>query len=298
MNDSVGGFEYDYMISNFFDYESGRSEPVIKSRMKSALDYWENVIKAPPSVLNIINSGYVIDFESEPPPIWMNNNKSALKNKTFVDEAVKELLSLGLIEKTLVRPRAVNPLSVAENNGKKRLILDLSVLNEFVHYERISLEDQRDWYHMSKHVKYVSTYDIKSCYHQIDMHPESVTFLGFEWEIDGVSAYYVFLVLPFGLTSAPMVCKRIFRPLIIRWRSLGISTVIFFDDGVVGAEDFDTCEKHIGIVFSDLMKCHVLPNAHKSTWLPKQNTIWLGYEWDYEKGGVDGGISDSSGEII
>ena len=83
----------------------------------------------------------------------------------------------------------------------------------------------------------------------------------------------------------------------MKWRAAGILVVIFFDDGIVGSYDYQTCEKSAGIVFADLMACHILPNAHKSNWKPKTVTTWLGYDWDYEKGGGDG-VSEEGRQII
>ena len=51
----------------------------------------------------------------------------------FVSGTVLELLESGCVRRVPFKPIVVNPLRVAENSsGKKRLILDLSVLNTFV----------------------------------------------------------------------------------------------------------------------------------------------------------------------
>jgi hypothetical protein len=65
--------------------------------------------------------------------MYFKNNKSALDNSEFVDQAVSELVDSGCVHEVPFIPYVVNPLSVATNkSGKKRLILDLSVLNKFV----------------------------------------------------------------------------------------------------------------------------------------------------------------------
>ena len=57
----------DPMIRNYFEYEAGQSPPIINDRLKTALPYWTNVIKAPPSILSVIEKGFVLDFITEPP---------------------------------------------------------------------------------------------------------------------------------------------------------------------------------------------------------------------------------------
>ena len=66
--------------------------------------------------------------------MFFKNNKSALDNSEFVDQAVSELIYSGCVHNVPFIPYVVNPLnplSVATNkSGKKRFILDLSVLIE------------------------------------------------------------------------------------------------------------------------------------------------------------------------
>ena len=137
LDEKVEQFCDDNYIRNYYEYESGKAKPIIRGRLKSALTFWRNEIKAPSSILEIINSGVKIDFLREPPKMYFSNNKSALLHSDFVTEAIKELLEYDLIKECSVKPHTVSPLSVAVNNDKKRLILDLSILNEYVVYERL-----------------------------------------------------------------------------------------------------------------------------------------------------------------
>jgi hypothetical protein len=59
-----------------------------------------------------------------------------------VDQAVSELVDCGCVHEVSFIPYMVNPLSVATNkSGKKRLILDLSVLNKFAKKQKFKFED-------------------------------------------------------------------------------------------------------------------------------------------------------------
>jgi hypothetical protein len=54
-----------------------------------------------------------------------------MKHTDFVDSAIQDLLDRGLIVTCEVQPTVVNPLTVSiHSNGKKRLILDLRVVNK------------------------------------------------------------------------------------------------------------------------------------------------------------------------
>ena len=42
----------------------------------------------------------------------------------------------------------------------------------------------------------------------------------------------MFCVLPFGLASACYVFTKLLRPLVKRWRSLGLHVFLYIDDGI------------------------------------------------------------------
>ena len=61
----------------------------------------------------------------------------------------------------------------------------------------------------------------------MDVHPDFHKFLCFQWEMKGIAKYFVFAVLPFGLSTA---CY-LFTKLLIRYR--GLKAIIYLDDGIV-----------------------------------------------------------------
>ena len=101
-----------------------------------------------------------------------------------------------------------------------------------------------------------------------------------------MTKYFVFTVIPFGLTSGPKVCQIVFKPLIVRWRANGIGSIIFYDDGILAESSYEKCKKASDFVYTDLIKANVLPNPSKSQWEPVQKIEWLGFEWDMADGGV------------
>ena len=49
---------------------------------------------------------------------------------------------------------------------------------------------------------FMFSFDLKSGYHHIEIFQEHCQFLSFSWTEKGVTRFYVFLILPFGLASA------------------------------------------------------------------------------------------------
>jgi len=104
---------------------------------------------------------------------------------------------------------------VANSQGKRSLVLNLRYLNQFLHVVSFKYEDLRIAALMFDHAEYLFKFDLKSGYHHVDIWPEHYKFLGFRWDVDSV-CYYVFKVLPFGLSSACYLFTMLMRPLLAR----------------------------------------------------------------------------------
>ena len=112
----------------------------VKGRLKTHLDYWENVIGANGVVTSVIKEVYKIPFTYTPQKAYFKNNKSALRNSDFVTDSIKDLLINKLVKETKNIPHVVSPLSVVENfAGKKRLILELRYVNKHIYTHKVKI---------------------------------------------------------------------------------------------------------------------------------------------------------------
>ena len=64
-------------------------------------------------ILDTILNGYTIPFNSTPPSICLQNNRSAIIHGEFITEAIHDLLVRGLGEECENQPYVVNPLTVS-----------------------------------------------------------------------------------------------------------------------------------------------------------------------------------------
>ena len=88
--------------------------------------------------------------------------------------------------------------------------------------------------------------------------------------------YFVFTVLPFGLSVAPYCFAKIVRASVKCWRSNGIKIVVFNDDGAGAEENFQKASSSSKLVKQTLVDSGFLPNEEKSIWYPVQSLEWLG----------------------
>ena len=107
-----------------------------------------------------------------------------------------------------------------------------------------------------------------SAYHLIEIFESDQQFLGFSWVLDGVTKYFKFTVLPFGLSVGPYIFSKVMRSLVKYWRSKAIRTVVYLDDGISAAANVSKCQGDSLLVRSDLFKFGFVANKDKCQWFP------------------------------
>ena len=107
-------------------------------------------------------------------------------------------------------------------------------------------------------------FDLKSGCHHIDILLEHQTFLGFSWVVYGFRKFFVFTVLPFGLSSAPYIFTKVVRVLARYWRSHAVRLTVYLDDGLGSARVISLAAKRLQHFlrcrFSVLVSFPITPN--------------------------------------
>ena len=229
--------------SETFEYEQCTvASDFVQGKLKANANFWRD-IGASQFVQEIIQHGYTIAFNQSPLSYSIENRNSALIHRNFVNEAISELLARVCIKEVPLYPEFCNPLHIAiQSSGKLRLILDLSHLNSFIVRKSIKYEDLRTVLQIFSPGAYVFSFDLKSAYHHMDICEEQTKYLTFKWSFDGVMKFYVFRVLPFGLTTAPYVISKVMRQLVKLWRTQGFSIPLYLDDGIGGDQSFERAD--------------------------------------------------------
>ena len=267
---------------NVIDIDLSESTyPPIKGRLKDRARFWEEVLQASPFVLKIVTEGYRLPFIQTPTPFHQANHASALREREFVEGEIAKLVAAGCAEELPQVPFICAPLSVVFNSsGKKRLVHDLRHVNKFLWKQKFKYEDMRTALEMAEVGDFMVSFDLKSGYHHIDIHPDFWKFLGFSWISGGVEKYYIFKVLPFGLATVCFVFTKVMRQFIKRWRGMGIRVVVYIDDGLGFGHSYEGALRVAGIVRSDLENAGWVLNIQKTRLSPFRVGIWLGWLLD------------------
>ena len=198
----------------------------VKGRLKRNIQFWFD-IKANDQILDTIQNGYKLPFKDFPDSVHLKNNKSSLENDAFVKEAITDLLKSGSIVESKVKPFVINPLTVAQNSTKKRLVLDLRHVNKCLVIDHVKFEDWKVALQYANLNNYMFSFDLKNGYHHIDIHQDYHKYVGFAWQFDGKTRYFYFTVLPFGLATAGHIFTKTVRCLVKYWRESGLKIIVF-----------------------------------------------------------------------
>ena len=132
---------------------------------------------------------------------------------------------------------------------------------------------------------FVFSFDLRSAYHNTDICDKHRKFLSFKWTSShGVTKFYEFKVLPFGMCSAPYVFTKVLRQLVKYWRGCGHLTLMYLNDGLGGDMSFESTKSLSDTVCNDIVLSSFTPNNDKSVWQPTQKLAFLGTVLDFEEG--------------
>ena len=205
------------------------------------------------------------------------NHQSALGNDEFVCEEVSKLVKCGCIKVVISQPYVRSPLSVVQSSmGKKRLVVNLRYLNQFLWKQRFRYEDLRTALLLFQPGDHAFTFDLKSGYHHVDIYEPHQKFLGCEWH----AKFCQFTVLPFGLSTACYIFTKLMRALVKYWRSCGIRVVMFLDDGIGMDKGEMPAIQASNVVQKSLRRAGFLDHPEKCMWTPSTKISWLGFHID------------------
>ena len=264
------------MNSYLFTDQSTLGIPVSPvGRLNACIDKWVST-GANAHIIDAIRAGYKIPFKTTPEAVFLNTNRSSLDNQMFLTNEIGVLLKKGYISETENPPKVSNPLTVAYNkSGKPRLVLDCRHLNKYLFKFKYRYEDTevaRDVFQKGDHV---FTYYLKSAYHHISIFPEHKSYLGFSWVIDGKVRYFVYNVLPFGLSTSGFIFSKVTRHFVKHVRSIGHMVVMYLDDELAGASDHQEATYLSSFIKQELDSFGFLLAHENCDWDTKQVTCWL-----------------------
>ncbi|GBG72311.1 hypothetical protein CBR_g11240 [Chara braunii] len=182
-----------------------------------------------------------------------------------------------LLEKGWIRPSSspfgAPVLFVPKKEGELRMCIDYRGLNAITVKNAEPLPRVDDLLDRVQGAKYFSKIDLKSGYHQIEVHPDDQYKTAFRTRY----GHYEFIVMPFGLTNAPATFQRCMNDLLRPW--LERFVVVYLDDILVFSKTLEEHQGHLRQVLEKLREANLKINAKKCDWA-KTQVLYLGHVLD------------------
>ena len=213
-----------------------------------------------------------------PPPHTMPN----LAHLPTIREFVPRLLSSGVIRK--IPTPATLPMYfsrlfvVPKKDGPSRLIIDLSHLNKLLKFPTFKMERVLDIASCVITPMWGCTVDLQDAFYHVPIAWVFHLFLAFV--VDG--QFYVFQMLPFGLSVAPWAFARITKPIKSHMHLHLIRFHTYLDDFFLLAPSIQTLQDHTQFLLSLLDRLGLRVHTKKSRLTPSRRVQYLGVVFHLE----------------
>ena len=290
--------------SNQSRCQSPASPPVTDTSLKSASlpvggrlkHFWQKWQDAGAShkVVRWLRFGYPLPFVKDTrgraitPPLSFSPKPNLVTSyadpsrQSVLDQMLSELILKRAIREIPHDSRAFfsRVFLVPKKNGKMRLVIDLSLLNQWLACPTFKMDHAQVVRDALSPGMWATSIDLSDAYLHIPVHEAFWPYLVFQVG----NRRFQFLVLPFGLNTAPRVFSDVMK-VIKRWaRLLGMLLFQYLDDWL----QLNLCRSSLAHQTSQLIhKCEelgLLVNLEKSEIVPLQEIVFLGDLLDFHSG--------------
>ena len=248
---------------SFKDVKLDPDCPEIHDDMREAAEDFQDVLTDLPKRTSLAECEILLDPET---PVQTKQYPLPFAQREMVGEEVKEMLKLGVIEKSN-SPFCSPILLVKKKDGKMRFCQDLRKLNRQVVFDAEPMPDIELLFAKLSKAKYLTKIDLTKGYWQIPMKESDKPKTAFSTP----QGHFQWTVMPFGLKTAGAIFSRMMRQLI---QPLGLTEVEnFMDDILIATQDR---KRHVDCVR------RVLARLREVSLAAKPSKVYLGFaELDY-----------------
>ena len=249
---------------------------------------------APKQVVRWLRFGYPLPFHKcsrglpVTPPLRVNPPPELV---TSYADPVKQNRLDSMLEE-LIQKRAIREIShtepvhfsrvflVPKKNGKLRLVIDLSLLNPWLHCPKFSMDHAQVIREALAPGMWATSIDLSDAYLHIPIHPKYWKFLVFQVG----NRRFQFMVLPFGLNTAPRVFSAVMKAL-KRWaRQQGMLLFQYLDDWLQLHLITQVLSEHTMQLAKRCQRLGLIVNFEKSELDPTQQIVFLGDHLNFADG--------------
>lgn len=267
----------------------------VGGRLRFFWKQWQ-AFGAPKSVVRWLRRGYPLPFSQEKggetavklagecPEGLVTRYAPGSEKQLALDKKIQELLDKKVIaEAPENAPAFHNRVFLRpKRTGGWRLILDVSQLNKFLHWDTFKMDHIAVVRSAAEPGMFATSVDFSDAYHHIPIRRGHIRFLCFQVG----SKRYWYLALPFGLSPAPRIFTVVLRPIKLWARALLMRLFQYLDDWLNLARSAAQAREQTLLFVQKCVDLGLLVNLEKSELEPKQVIDFLGFTLDFKQGKV------------
>ena len=163
-----------------------------------------------------------------------------------------------------------------KNSLKMRVILNLKKFNFFLEKRKFKMQTLTSMLNLVSRNSWLSSIDLADAYLVIKILSEHTRYLKFEFD----SVFYKYLVMCFGMSSAPRKYTKLLKAPLAKLHSDGHVVSFYFDDSLQVGKTYHDCLSTVVAMHNLLVSLGFLPNFEKSQYFPTQRLTLLGFVID------------------
>ena len=155
-------------------------------------------------------------------------------------------------------------------------ILNLKFFNQYITYVKFNMQTLN---HILSHIQpffFLATSDFCDAYLSCPIAGEHVKFLKFKF----MGKSFMYVVLPFGILSAPRTFSKVLIPILSFLRQQGFIVITYLDDGFTCAATCEQCKENICYIMRTFSYYGFIIHPKKSAPVPSQHVRSLGFYID------------------
>ena len=207
---------------------------------------------------------FTIDLKPGAKPISKTPYRMTTLELCELQMQLKELLDLGLIRPS-ISPWGAPIIFVKKKDGSLRLCIDYMDLNRATIKNRYLIPRIDYLFDQMKGATVFSKIELRSGYHQLRTKEGDISKTAFRTRF----GHYEFVVVPFGLTNAPVVLKSLMNGVFRKYLDQFVQ--VFLDDILIYSKNEKEHEKHTRVVLTCLRENQLYGKLSK--WSFFQNKV-------------------------
>ena len=164
---------------------------------------------------------------------------------------------------------------VPKKNRKLRPVIDLSLLNHYIHKQHFKMETVKSVRQSIMDNNWVVSIDLTDAYLHVLIHPNSRKYLQFIYD----HQVFQFMAFPFGISLSPWIFTKLMNVIAAHLSLRAVSLFPYLDNWLIRDLVCNRLISHTKYPLQTVQNLGFIPNVKQSDLIPTQQFTFIGMEF-------------------